>query len=38
MTTIPPAPFPGKGVTMVQPLRGFHAFGFGPPRSGPTEG
>lgn len=25
MTTYSPAPVPRKGVTMVQPLRGFHA-------------
>jgi hypothetical protein len=25
MTAFPPPPFPGKGVTMVQPLRGFRA-------------
>jgi len=38
MTTYPPAPFPRKGVTTVQPLRGFHGFDFSPPWGGPAEG
>ena len=36
-TTIPLAPFPRKGVTMVQPLRGFHVVDFSPPWGGPVE-
>ena len=35
--TYPPAPFPGKEVTTVQPLRGFRTAGFTPPWGGPTE-
>jgi hypothetical protein len=38
MTTYPPAPFPGKGVTVVQPLRGFRAFGVSPPPGRPQKG
>lgn len=38
MTTIPPSPFPRKGVTLVQPLRGFHDVGSSPPWGGPAEG
>jgi hypothetical protein len=37
MTTYPPSPFPGKGVTMVQSLRGFHIIDFRPPWGGPAE-
>lgn len=38
MTAFPPAPFPQKGVTVVQPLRGFRvAAGFTPPWGGPVE-
>ena len=36
-TTYPPAPFPRKGVTMVQPLRGFRFVDSLPPRGGPSE-
>jgi hypothetical protein len=36
-TAIPLAPFPRKGVTMVQPLRGFHVVDSLPPRGGPSE-
>ena len=38
MTAIPLAPFPRKGVTMVQPLRGFHVVDFSLPWDGPAEG
>ncbi|MBV6477128.1 MAG: hypothetical protein MOGDAGHF_02787 [Rhodocyclaceae bacterium] len=38
MTTFPPTPFRRKGVTAVQPLRGFLAFGFGSPWIRPAEG
>lgn len=37
MTTFPPAPFLGKGVTTVQPLCGFHVFDSAPPWGGPAE-
>ena len=36
-TTYPPAPFPKKGVTSVQPLRGFRFAGSLPPWGGPAE-
>ncbi|MBV6474804.1 MAG: hypothetical protein MOGDAGHF_00292 [Rhodocyclaceae bacterium] len=36
-TTIPPSPFPRKGVTLVQPLRGFRFNDSLPPWGGPTE-
>ena len=36
-TTYPPAPFPWKGVTSVQPLRGFRFIDSLPPRGGPSE-
>ena len=35
--TYPPSPFPRKGVTVVQPLRGFRVAGFSPPWGGPAE-
>ena len=35
-TTFPPAPFPMKGVTTVQPLRGFRVVDFMPPWGGPA--
>lgn len=38
MTTIPLPPFPRKGVTKVQPLRGFYIVVFSPPWGGPAEG
>jgi hypothetical protein len=38
MTTIPLTPFPRKGVTKVQPLRGLHIVDFSPPWGGPAEG
>jgi hypothetical protein len=31
MTTYPPTPFPRKGVTLVQPLCGFHNLVLMPP-------
>ena len=37
MTTYPPTPFPRKGVTLVQPLRGFHNLVLMPPWGGPAE-
>jgi enoyl-CoA hydratase/carnithine racemase len=37
MRTYPPAPFPWKGVTLVQPRRGFHAADCTPPWGGPAE-
>ncbi len=38
MTTLPPSPFPRKGVTTVQPLRGFRLMNdLSPPWGGPTE-
>jgi hypothetical protein len=37
MTTFPPAPFPGKGVTPVQPLRQLPGFDVLPPWGGPAE-
>jgi hypothetical protein len=33
MTTYPPTPFPRKGVTLVQPLRGFHIAVMMPPEA-----
>ena len=36
-TTYPPAPFPWKGVTTVQPLCGFRFIDTLPPRGGPSE-
>lgn len=36
-TTFPPTPFPRKGVTTVQPLRGFRFIDSLPPRGGPSE-
>ena len=36
-TTIPPTPFPRKGVTTVQPLRGFRSLDLLPPWDGPAE-
>ncbi len=33
----PPTPFPRKGVTTVQPLRGFRFIDSLPPWGGPTE-
>ena len=36
-TTYPPSPFPWKGVTTVQPLRGFQLVDSLPPRGGPSE-
>jgi hypothetical protein len=33
----PPTPFPRKGVTTVQPLRGFRVIDELPPRGGPSE-
>jgi len=36
-TTFPPTPFPRKGVTQVQPLRGFRFDDSLPPRGGPAE-
>lgn len=38
MKTYPPPPFPRKGVTTVQPLRGFRFIYFSPPWGGPAEG
>jgi len=38
MTTIPLAPFPRKGVTTVQPLRGFHVVDLSPTWGGPALG
>ena len=35
--TFPPAPFQWKGVTTVQPLRGFRFNDSLPPRGGPSE-
>ena len=35
MTTYPLSPFPGKGVTLVQPLRGFRYADFMAPWGGP---
>jgi hypothetical protein len=37
MTAYPPSPFPRKGVTTVQPLRGFQIVESTPPRGGPAE-
>jgi len=37
MMPIPPTPFPRKGVTKVQPLRGFRLDDLLPPWGGPTE-
>ena len=37
MTTYPPSPFPRKGVTTVQPLRGFRVADSSPPWGGPAE-
>ena len=37
MTTYPPSPFPRKGVTTVQPLRGFRVADFSPLWGGPAE-
>jgi hypothetical protein len=36
MTPISPSPFKTKGVTVVQPLRGFHVLAA-PPWGGPAE-
>lgn len=36
-TTFPPTPFPRKGVTTVQPLRGFRFIDSLPSRGGPSE-
>ncbi len=36
-TTIPPTPFPGKGVTTVQPLPRLPGFELLPPWGGPAE-
>ncbi len=38
MTAFLLPPFPRKGGTKVQPLRGFHIVDFSPPWGGPTEG
>jgi hypothetical protein len=38
MTTFPPTPFPRKGVTKGQPLRGFLIVDFSPLWGGPAEG
>ncbi len=37
MTTFPPAPFPRKGVTLVQPLTRFPVLWILPPWGGPAE-
>jgi hypothetical protein len=37
MTTYPPSSFPRKGVTLVQPLRGFRFNDCTPPSGGPAE-
>ncbi len=37
MTTIPLAPFPRKGVTLVQLLCSFHVVDFSPPWGVPAE-
>jgi len=37
MAHYPPAPFSKKGVTKVQPLRGFRVVGFSPPWGVPAE-
>lgn len=38
MTTFTPSPFSQKAVTSVQPLGGFHAYGFIRPWGGPAGG